>query len=93
MADKLKLEALKPLFLLKQILIECETKFFESFFFRNRIIQRKVGWKTEAIIGMKKLDDESRTFDFIVIKLCVISTIESGFVGKKQLKSKKNSNG
>ena len=37
---------------------------------------------------MKKLDDESRTFDFIVIKLCVISTIESGFVGKKQLKSK-----
>ena len=33
MADKLKLEALKPLFLLKQILIECETKFFESLFF------------------------------------------------------------
>ena len=30
---------------------------------------------------MKKLDDdESRTFDFIVIKPCVISTIESGFV-------------
>ena len=63
---------------------------FESlFFFEIGLYRGKSVEKTEAIIGMKKLDDdESRTFDFIVIKPCVISTIESGFVGKKQLKLK-----
>jgi hypothetical protein len=41
---------------------------------------------------MKKLDDESRTFDFIVIKPCVISAIESGVCGKETIEVK-NSNG
>ena len=61
---------------------------FESlFFFEIGLYRGKSVEKTEAIIGMKKLDDdESRTFDFIVIKPCVISTIESGFVGNSVMR-------